>query len=410
MKPGILLTLLLTLVAGSGLAAQCFGDDGLDTGKCWDRVTARLPAFPTMHSSALWIGFKECTPTVRQATLTLPAPVPAASGVYLWVGVDLRDAANMPLWDRSTRWFLFYSRTWLETLTLGSTVERFQVWRFLINADVRPSPEVRKKYPVHQPGNDVIVPPCVYKGTPQPVHFFGYVDYAVNCRTGKRSIAFGATHLCDAFMHHEISPFPAGGHPGWSYAVVAPATFTPSTKLSGVEGIARSEDFRMYRFANLPFCESEQPVSNGLVSTRGRRCACGSRTAAGQFVDYSLQALTACNSSARSITPFPLLWGGPGQMSVGTFNVADVYPGKESLYFVVDPMVYHDGRTNLTSVHAFVGVATAGGWKPTLFHPGNMSSPIKAFLDLQNILLLPTYRLGIGGQFISDKILNLNTY
>jgi hypothetical protein len=407
----LLLSLSVLPVAAVG---QCIGDDGLYTGKCYEPVHAKLPRIPALKSRSLFVPYRNCkVDQVTRTTLVLPAPRMISCGIYYWTGVDYRTATGMPLWDPSALWLLFYTRTWMETDTSSPVGDRYQVWRFLVNAEVRPSKDVLKQYPKPTPNTSHLIPPCTYNHRAgQPVHYQGYVDYALNCRTDQWTFSFGVTHMCDVFTHNLFSKYPLGGHADLSYVAVAPDTFLPDTTLPGIAGLIRSEAFRMIRWPMLPFCESEQDVRQGVISRLKRKCACGQNTdPRAQFINYELKATSACKSSAASISPFPVLWGGSVQMSAGTFT-GPGFPGKENLYFLVDPMFYRDGKTQALRADLFVGVGTEGGWRPNLFRPVPGVSQPRSFVDLQNVLLLPTFThfSGMAGLFASDILLYFNTY
>jgi len=410
----VLLLLVSIFILPMAAGAQCIGDDGLFTGNCWQYIPCNLPPFPDMKTESLWIPWKDCQLNqVQKTTLRLPPPLPAACGIYTMMGVDLRLSTGLQLWDPSALWFLFYTRTWMETDTNTPGGDRYQVWRFLINAEVMPSRQLLERYPTHKPGMNYLVPPCIYHGKPaQPVHYFGYIDYALNCRTNEWSIAFGVNHMCDIFTHNFFCKYPMGGHPDWSYTVVAPSAFAPSSALPGISGIVRSEAFRMVRIPMLPLCESEQDVKYGAIQLLKRKCPCGpSSNPNAQFINHLTRASSVCNSSATSINPFNLFWGGSVQMSVGTFT-GPGYPGKEELYFFVDPMIYKDGKVNVTRADLFYGVGTQHGWLPNLFRPApGVQHPV-SFVDMQNVLMLPNLFTfsGMAGLYVSDILIYLNTY
>ena len=64
-----------------------------------------------------------------------------------------------------------YSRTWLETAPSGV---QYQVWRMLINAQLRPTAAAGAP--------PCPVPPCASQFG--KVRFTGYIDYAQECGTG----------------------------------------------------------------------------------------------------------------------------------------------------------------------------------------------------------------------------------
>lgn len=406
---------LVAVVLSAPAKAQCIGDDGLNTGNCYQVVQANLPQFPALRSLGQWVPYRNCSVgNAIKTSLGLPAPQQIACGYYTMTGVRLRDAnTGMLLWDPSALWLMVYSRTWMETPVINNQPQRVQVWRFLVNADVKPSNQLMAAHPVHDPNFDYLIPASVYNGNPQPVHYSGYIDYAYNCSTNRWSFVFGVQHACDVFTHNPFSAYPLGGHPNWSYVTVAPSNFTPSTTLPGITGTIMGDGMRMYRFGNWPRCESEQPITNaGAMQRIQRKCPCGPTPSLnGQFIEYVSRARSDCRSSAVSITPFNALWGGSVQMSVGTFTDPNSYPGQESLYFNWDPTFYVDGRTNTQSIELFVGVGTQKGWPAISFHP-NPLGQVPQMVDMVNVLLLPNLTMfsGMAGFHASDKILSYNVY
>ena len=407
-----LVLLALTAMVGVSSFAQCIGDDGL-AGPCYSPAKANLPQFPAYKSKSKWIPYFDCkVHKVLDTTLVLPAPQQVSCGIFIMKGVDLRMPTGMPLWDTSAIWFLHYTRTWMETDMSSTQPTRYQVWRFLINADVRPSQQVLAT--PQNPANDFYIPPCIYNSpNGQPVHYWGYLDYAFDCLNQRWSIAFGVNHMCDVFTHNALSAYPMGGHPQWSYAVVAPANFVPATTLPGIQGVVQAEAFRENRIPMLPLCETEQDIASGqIILTNVRKCPCGQNSSpTNQFIEHLTRASTKCKSSAISMQPFPFFWGGSVQMSVGTFT-GPGYPGKEELYFIVDPMWYLDGITSppTQTGELFYGVGTQEGFEAFLFKPG--LPPARSFVDQGNVRRLPYFWFfsGMAGLYVSTKLIYLNTF
>lgn len=383
------LTVLLALLGVVG-GAQCIGDDGLNTGKCFQPVFAKHPRFPGIETKALWIRWVGCRPAVMGAGLVIPPPMRVTSDVYILTGVRA-FTGNQTLINPGALWLAFYVRTWMETDTSTPVGDRYQVWRFLVNGEVRPKAKE---------------PPC---GLRRPVHYFGYLDYAVNCRTKRWSAVFAVAHLCDTFTHNPLAKYPGTYHPGISYTLVSPPNFAPNPALPGVSGGIFAEAFRAVRLGLLPNSESEQAAKGFLTRLRKRTCICSAGPiVTPQFQFHTVKAVSACKSSVTTL-PISILWGGSVQMSVGTFT-GPGYPGKEELYFVVDPMLYRDGKTGRTRPDLFYGVATRHGFRAQLFVPTPRTWNY-TFYDVGNVLLVPNlfFFSGMAGLYVSDILLYFNT-
>lgn len=401
-----LLCLLMGLLLSSTASAQIFGDDQLYTGNCWEVVKDDVPTFPAYSETSLGICWKDCALENQvKLKLVLPAPTKFACGYYYLQDVQLFNATTgVPIWSPSNFWYMVYTRTWVEAATINNQPVTFQVWRFLINGEVNPSNQM-----VGNP-DPCLIPKCTFNANTQPIHYSGYVDYALNTNTNQWRIAFGVQHACDAFTHNNFSKYPAGGHKERSFCVVAPGDFVASPTLPGIQGEILTEAMRSYRFSNWPYCESEQAVE-GKMATGTRECPCASQPVLnGQFVPFKHEAKSVCGSHTQSWSPHPFPWNGPGvQMSVG-YWINPTYPGKETLYFTWDPQIYTDGLTNNTTKELFVGVGTTDGWLAKLFQNVGVYAP--NFIDEQNVYVLPNTNqfTQMAGLFISDKLYYINCY
>src|SRR5262249_28503243 len=152
----------------------------------------------------------------------LGAPAPArlsgsaVCGIYL-IRATVRtcNASNrIVLWSGLMR--AQYSRTWGET-------QGFQVWRFLVNGDLVPSPFLLSRYG----RNACAVAPCA-AANQNHIHVSGFVDYALACGSGRFDVALALGHECDRYEHSGTAR-PGTFHPTRAYAWVAPADFVPIT-------------------------------------------------------------------------------------------------------------------------------------------------------------------------------------
>jgi len=219
----VLLSSLLALLALElRSAAQCLFADNLDGGPCCGLTSASLPAFPGFRQDVRGICWRDCgidqTSLSRCHWVPIPYPVgmipPCGELLYR---LDILTTSNILMWRGQMR--LVYARTWLATDTSGLS---HQVWRFLVNGDLRPF--------LAAGSPPCPVPPCV-SANGNRAHFTGYVDFAQDCSitpAGTFEHAWMLTHACDALDHH--AGFPRNGvfHPDRSYSFVAPAAgFVP---------------------------------------------------------------------------------------------------------------------------------------------------------------------------------------
>ncbi len=397
---------LLTLQLAT--SAQCPLPDHLDGGPCCAVAQEQLPIFPKFAQDTLNICWRDCNIDQVGVCRAVWQNVPILPGTGPNCGMrlmDLRllDTAGILKWRG--RLNLLYARTWLETNSAGVPV---QVWRFLANGDLSPTPAAG---PIPCP-----VPPCA------PVHqnrvrFTGYVDYARDCSTNTFQNAWMLTHACDFIDHHPGFPRAGAFHPDRTYSFVGPAAGFAPAPLLPIEGTPGSifEDVRRLRYP-VPgttgpiLCEYEERLLQFALAPQNQFCLCGlPGTQQWNFATLSLNG--GCGTVITTPgTPFL-----PGflSMAIGSWTVATAYPGLEDLRWNTGGYDYLDPCAPIPPVpEVFFGVTTIGGdpaVQVTSGGPGLSLPPF--FIDQANSKRLAGGVLGgtvMNVPYLSDHILNLN--
>ena len=381
-------------------SAQCPPrPDRLDGGPCCTPTFDGLPRFPNFTQDVLGICWKDCDVESTDGCFAewrihkqkfsdggmRPCGVRSAA-------LRLRDSAGSIKWRG--RIYMTYSRTWQENPTSGD----LQVWRFLINGDLRPTAAA---------GNPPCpVPPCASQNGNR-VRYTGYLDYARDCN-GEWQTAWMLTHACDQIDHAPGFPRAGSYHPDRSYTFVGPgASFVPGS-LQPAEGGAGG--FEALRRLNLPIpgmtgmttCEYEEQAQHSLTPIQNF-CLCGQQGAEPQFTAADLFVSGACGSLLQS--------GGllPGFISMGLGMWIDPtrYPGLEVLRWNAGGYQYDDPCVGATTEEVWFGVTTIRGYDarqvlstgvgPML--PGTFIDQSSSIRQNGTVMNVP-YR--------SDHILNLN--
>jgi hypothetical protein len=323
------LVLAVATLAAGAIQAQCLGPDNL-TGPCCQMTGANLPAFPTLTLPGLGICWSACTPTTTCTTVTLAAPIQTACGQYS-VPMNVNDCAGVPLLTSKLQ--LDYTRTWTETPGPGV---QYQVWRFVVKADVFTSAALPPACPV---------PSCL---GPHPTAFYyGYLDYAFECGTGWRA-ALVIFHGCDKFQHDPLlSDKPGVFHPTMSYAVVAPSTtanpFVPAL-LPAPGGPVFAEALRDVPDPSVTLnCITEEAIVQGVVQFLGQACACPFAFVPPQVTARHLDGVTNCGSSFTSLNVFPAFpWFEDMTTAIGTWTTGASYPGPEQVWVDEGVFLHND--------------------------------------------------------------------
>jgi hypothetical protein len=404
------LLLLPAIAAVRARAQSCFTDDGLGAvpGSCCQPATLVLPTFPAITIGSKFVSFRDCGLGVSaNVCVSIAAPTPVASGGATVCGVFLIrytisscGATPRVLWSGNMR--AHYSRTWLESST-GALPPNTQVWRFLLNGDLVPSAFLLGAYGA----NAAVVPPC-QATFGHAVHFWGYIDYALDCASNSYATAWVLNHDCDFSEHHPTGARPGVFHPRYSYDFLGPgATFMidPLT-IPGSSGNAVFEDVRKNQWATIPnICLTEEPAT-GVVNIINPFCPCTSSTGGGQFLLTNVSGAGTCgtvfNSPGTPTIPFI-------QKKIGMWTSAASYPGPE--YVLLDQGFLHwvsgCGPANLPDQY-LKGVETIGGWAPYRLDP--VLSPLGIqFEDWGSANRTPNNVAPIiGAPYVTHFIVNLN--
>jgi hypothetical protein len=391
-------------------AAQCPNPDRLDGGPCCFQAKARLPSFPQFSQPSLDICWRDCNVDQVQNIVACWAK-PMSTGMIFPGGgttpppcgrytsqLKLKTTSGVVQW--MGRMNLTYARTWLEVDTTGISI---QVWRFLVNGDLRPTAAAG---PIPCP-----VPPCAPAHNNR-VRFTGYVDYARACGATAFQNAWMLTHACDMFDHHPLFPRAGAFHPDRSYTFVGPSAGFAIGPLQPIE--AGGGPFEDVRRLNLPVpgttlpltCEYEEGIMFG-ITPQVQQCPCATGPALTQFVHSDLMLSGACGTAISTLPPGPFL---PGyfSMGIGSWTIPGVYPGVERLRWNVADYDYTDPCTGVLVPEVFFGVTTFDGYPAFQVLTGVPGGPLPPhFIDQANSLRM------FGGTvmnepFFSDHILNLN--
>ncbi len=406
------LVAFLGLLAWSGVtSAQCPAPDGLDGGPCCAQANAKLPPFPNFAQRALEICWKDCNvnavlpytarwKNVFLATGTVGGGLGAGPCGESMATLDLRDAAGVLQWTGTLR--LQYSRTWQEAGPGGFPM---QVWRFLVNGDLRALAPALAPCPV----------PVCAAANGGNVRFTGYLDQATNCALLPANFqqAWMLTHAGDAIDHQ--LPFPRGGlfHPDRSYSIVGPALGFVPGPLQPLEGTPGSplEAMRKRNLAipgtTLPTtCNFEERVGFTLAQLN-QFCSCGLPGTL-QFLLGNLTVNGVCGSTVT--TP-----GGPNlpgflSMGIGTWTIPGTYPGVEALRWNAGNYNVFDSCTGALQPEIYFGVTTIGGYPAVQVLSAGLPAPLPpTFIDQSNSLRLPNGGATVMNvPYISDRFLNLN--
>jgi len=403
----VLFALVGVLVWNGVAAAQCMGPDGLDGGPCCAQATLNLPNFPNFNQKAIEICWKDCNVSSVvpytahwKNVLIKPGTVGGSTlpcGEFTMT-LDLL-AGTAVQW---TGTFLFqYSRTWEETDPSGGTL---QVWRFLINGDLRTVGPIGLPCPV----------PVCAPANGNRVHFSGYMDEAGICGTILFQRAWMITHACDSF--HHVAGFPRAGvfHPDRSYSIVGPSLGFVPGPLQPTEGTPGSPFEAMRRSvlgapapAPPTICTFEERINFQLLP-QNQFCMCG-LPGTQQFLLANLDVLGACGSSVN--TPGGPLLPGFLSMGIGSWTIAGTFPGVEAVRWNAGQYNWFDSCTGALQSEVFFGATTIGGYAAKqIVAPPQVPAPLPmTFIDQSNSLRPP---LGVGTvmnvPYISDHFLNLN--
>lgn len=381
--------------------AQCVLPDNADGGPCCEDTQLQLPQFPAFRTESLDICWRECQienvgECIMEWTRPMASDVPGncpVCGLFA-ARVRIRDASGAVKWRGLAR--MTYSRTWVES----SGNERYQVWRFLVNADLRPTSAAGAA--------PCPLPPCA--NTHKRVRHTGYVDYALNCDSNEFSHAWMLTHGCDRIDHQPGFPRGTSFHPGRSYTFVGPsAGFIPNPLLPIESG---GGTFECVRRLTLPIpgvrsrsCQFEEQIDYQL-SPVDQLCVCGPTGSPNQFTISDMFLGSACGSTLQT-TGGPFL---PGFMSagIGMWTDPNTYPGQEILRWNSGGYRYTDPCTGIPQDEVFFGVTTMRGYQAFQVTNAGVGPQLPfTFVDQANSKRKSGNTI-MNMPFFSDHILNLN--
>lgn len=401
----------VALAAGLALAAmpvsaQCPSPDKLDGGPCCAQAQEHVPWFPKIQQNSLGICWRDCGIDAVQPWNAVWSPLkittpPGVDCGYRAARLDLINGIGIVQWTGVMR--LLYSRTWMETSPGGAPI---QVWRYLVNGDLRAATTLG---PAPCP-----LPPCApaFGGR---VKFTGYIDYADNCSTATTmpAIAWMLTHACDPIDHAPGFPRAGAFHPGRSYSFVGPgAGFVPAPAVA-MEGVGAFSPFEAVRRVLHPPIGSIGPIRCEFEERAGHMLApiapvCFCSVGIPLSNQWALGNLTVNGSCGTTVTTpgGPLL---PGflSMGIGTWTVAAVFPGVETVRWNTGNYNYTEGCTGMLRNEVFYGATTIGGYPGVQLMSGPGLPLPPTYIDQANAI-----RTGGGVvmniPFLSDHILNLN--
>lgn len=405
------LSALFGLLVWSGVsAAQCPTPDGLDGGPCCAQANLTLPGFPNFNQGALEICWKDClVNSVVPLTARWKNLNPVAGtigGPLIQCGetqgtLELVAPGPVVVWKGTLRFQ--YSRTWQEAGPGGFPL---QVWRFLVNGDLRAVAPLTIPCPI----------PACAPAHGNLVRFSGYMDQARSCGVlpaAPFQRAWMLTHACD-FIDHAAG-FPRGGvfHPDRSYSLVGPAAgFVPGPiqPLEGTPGSPLEAMRRRKLGTAVPvtpaLCEFEERLNFTLLPSPPF-CTCGLPGSA-QFLLGNLAVAGACGSAV--VTPGGPLLPGYLSMGIGSWTIPATFPGVEAVRWNAGNYNYTDGCTGAVQNEVFFGATTIGGYPAMqITLPPTVPAILPpTFIDQSNSLRPPGVGTVMNMPFISDHILNLN--
>ena len=230
---GLVMALALAVVAASepvDIGPVCGMMDGLETDLvcCNQSFGVTLPEFPELSVETRYFTWRRCNLTRNKpicldigppAPLPLPGPGGLTAECAYTIPFDVRTCGAQEISLFVGDLIGNYGRTWVEETDPESPGPDVQVWRFLLNGDLEPTPFLLSRF-----GDNPNIPLC-YLATNNRIHWFGYIDYRYDCNQGTFTAEWALNHECDQFHHHPSSlrPAPPGGyHPDRSFSMAGP--------------------------------------------------------------------------------------------------------------------------------------------------------------------------------------------
>ena len=398
----------LIVLATPPARGQCPLLDNLDGGACWTTATPALPVFPVIQTDVRNLCWLNCelendlTANLeigqpRQARDPNRAPAPIAS-VYV-SRYTVTDGAGTALWSGIMR--MIYSRTWYES----SDSANYQVWRFLVNGDLRATADSGP--------TPCLVPVCAASFN-NKVHFTGYVDYARDCATGTFYCSGAVTHELDKFDHTSFTGSPRSGsfHSERNYDFVWPAAgFVPETAENFSSSGFATGNLRPLDWSVLPGSSQievfEDRFTGGSTLHFADRICASDPSKPPSTYRIALSATTdACGIQAYSVGGVTSLWC----RALGGWTDPARFPGQESVLMVHGFLRMNDPWRPRTRDEHFRGGFTRWGFVPRSISRTGIGDGIWSdMLDLGNELRLPPNMDNSRNvKFISDLVINAN--
>ena len=401
--------------------------DGLDAGPCDELAFLVLPDFPTFEQDSLQICWKNCsvekTQTLRAKWRITSHSIAGRRTPDMRGRLTIKDSQETVLWKG--RMTMTYSRTWLEDqLPSGETL---QVWRFLVNGDLRPTQAAG--------GSPVFVPTCAAE-CDNNVRYTGYVDWVRNLSTGKWENAWMLTHSLGKYEHYQGYPRDnievVDTHEDRVNCFVGPAAgFVPLAMTPHALPVQSTtqEALRKTRvkFFDVPshlggahqgngrllmISQGEESITGFQTGGSAPFCACKLGGNDPQFTTGTLSITGTCGTNISTGSPSnpynPPFGGYYLSMGIGMWTDVATYPGMEFLRWNMGFYDFMDLDGSQDQKEVFYGVTTLRGYVATALTedgPGIKLDP--GFIDQCNSLWLggkPTWNI----RFRSDHILNLN--
>lgn len=392
------LSVLLLWIAPA--SAQCQQPDGLDGGPCCTQAQLLVPR-PKFTHQALGICWRDCNidnVTTYNATFNALQPGLGSGGTvpcgWFRTNIVLRVGSTV-YWNGPLQ--ATYSRTWLEAAPSGAAR---QVWRFLLNGDLRAT--------VAAGPPPCPVPPCA-PAFNSAVRFTGYVDYARDCGTTLFEHAWMLTHACDAIDHAPGFPRAGAFHPNRAYTFVGPAAGFVIAPILPIEtGTTVQESLRRW---NVPvpgttgpvLCEIEERVQQAIITPTTQFCMCAGGPVT-QFQGSDFNLVGACGSVLSPAAGIPFF-----SMAIGSWTNPAVYPGNESLRWNTGDYVHFDPCNGVVRPEFYFGVTTLGG-DPAFQMLSTGAGPplLPTFVDQCNSMQFPGGVTLRNVPFLSDEVFGIN--
>lgn len=404
MFPRVLALALLPLAAlalAEPTPAQCLQPDNLDGGPCCAQTNAFLPSLSGFKQDAQNICWRDCNVDQVQVVRAKWVGKLNSAGTVAPCGeellrLDILTPSGVLLWRGNMT--LTYSRTFLVVDTNGLVS---QVWRYLVNGDLRNYPAAGTP--------PCPVPPCAssFGGA----RFTGYLDAMQDCSPlGGYQFAWMLTHACDALDHHVGFPRAGIFHPDRSYSFVGPALGFVPGPIQPVEGTSGSTFEALRVRVNTPapttvVCAFEEPAFHTLTP-QGQFCFCGA-PGTNQFLFGDIQVVGSCGTAVRNPPGAPLL---PGfvSMGLGSWTNPNAYPGVQALRWNIGAYDWQDACNGSVQLEVFYGVTTLGGYQAYEMTSAGAGNPLPPIFIDQGNSVNGNGATVMNRPFRSFHILNLN--